>query len=244
MVELLAPSVADLYQQLMPWLTVTPSAGEEQQHTTSSGSGPSPKPTDKPYSHTPPPPKKKKDGATPSPKQKKPSEPETPPPPPPRSTKVAHEYHKSPQKVTHEHPPAKNGYPAGVPPSPYDFDKLLAPDAFPNAEYFLTLHGFEFGPDYFVVPDNHNATIYANKLSFIDLNDSHDDQIAEVQSAFAIQFSSEHAKYRSEDGKYIEFPSGTYTIGVLKHPHYPHFWRVVSDTHRQSTRESDMEEVD
>lgn len=236
MVELLAPTVADLYQQLMPWLTVHPSAGEEQQHTTSSGSGPAPKPS--------PPSKKKQGGAIPPPKQKKRPEPETPPLPKPRPTKVAHEYHKSPQNASHEHPPAKNGFPAGAPPSPYDFHKLLTPNSFPNAEYFLVLHGFEFGPDYFVVPEKHNATIYANKLSFVDLNDSSDDQIAEVQSAFAIQFSNDHAQFRSENGKYIEFPAGTYTIGVLNHPHYPHIWRVVSDHPSKTSSGGYMEEVD
>jgi hypothetical protein len=144
----------------------------------------------------------------------------------PRPTKVAHEYHTHPQKPVHSFPPAVGGFPAGSPPSPYDYDNLVTPESLPNAQYFLTIHGVEFGPDYISIPPNRNVFIQPATPSHIEVYSSTDTSVrlAFVESYFAIDFSPLQP---DSDGDFDLF-AGTYICHASKWPNYPLIYTLRS----------------
>lgn len=200
----LAPTVSLLISALLPWLS---SAGSAQQHTTDPFSHPDPQP--------PP--------ATPAPSTAVPS-------PVPGVHPAAadsddddfdtdagdnglpdEDQHYGSGSVPHVHR-VSSEFPLSSP-----HGRFKSKDPGGTYTHFISHMGFEFGPDWIVVPSGCTLDIEIKRPWCFDAFDSSDTHLFSIKSGSNLAISMRNTGMRKL-GKTIELSAGTYRVGDVSHP--------------------------
>jgi len=137
--------------------------------------------------------------------------------------------------------PTKN-HPFGHDPSTPGFIPTMAkvPDDFPahsfakrwahvnsnipfGYSFDVAYHSFEFGPDYVIVPPNHNITIFFSDDRVLEAYDSNEDAIFKIRSYYPLRVDTS-GKHFQRSSNYVEFGAGTFRLVPANHPDKVMMW--------------------